>query len=64
MDQKKYHGLGFLNVLGFIRVYGAYYPFHMDSSVFVHSVFLRVFAVFVLEGYHSHVSMSHLATKS
>ena len=62
--QKKYPGLASLNVLHFIRVYGAYYPFNMDSSVFVHSVFLCVFSVFVLDGYHRHASVSHLAKKS
>ena len=63
-DQKKYPGLGSLNVLQFIRVYEAYYPSNMASSVFVHSVFLRVYSVFVLDGYHRHVSMSHLASKT
>ena len=63
-DQEKYPGLGALNVLVSIRVYGADHPSNMDSSVFELSVFLRVFSVFVPDGYHKHVFMSHLASKS
>ena len=63
-DQEKYPGLRSSNVLVSIRVYGAYHPSNMDSFVFVHSVFLRVFSVFGPDGYHKPVFMSHLASKS
>jgi len=51
MDQKKYAGLGLLIILASVRVYAAYHPSNIYSLVFVLSVFLRVFSVFVLDGY-------------
>ena len=43
MDQKKYAGLGLLNIVGIIRVYATYHPSSIYYSVFVIFVFSCVF---------------------
>ena len=40
MDQKKYAGLGLLNIVGLFRVYATYHPSSIYYSVFVNFVFI------------------------
>ena len=43
MDQKKYAGLGLLNIVGLFYVYATYHPSSIYYSVFVNFVFSCVF---------------------